>query len=75
MLNNQKENKEILGKEETGVDFVKETNADETSAASATVQSAQISGLNHVENAVVDKKVVVCKPVSLCGSTERLEEI
>lgn len=56
MLNNQKENKEILGKEETGVDFVKETNADETSAASATVQSAQISGLNHVENAVVNKK-------------------
>ncbi len=55
MLNNQKENKEFLGKEEKGADLVKETNAGETSAASATVQSAQISGLNHVENAVVNE--------------------
>lgn len=48
MLNNQKENKEFLGKEGMGVDFAKEANAGEASAAPKA--SAQISDLNHVEN-------------------------
>ncbi len=48
MLNNQKENKEFLGKEEMGVDLAKEATISEA------VQSAQISDINHVENAVVN---------------------
>lgn len=50
MLNNQKENKEFLGKEEMGIDLTKEANVGEASATPKAVQSAQISGLNHVEN-------------------------
>lgn len=50
MLNNQKENKGFLGKEETGVDLMTKVTGDEASVSPKAVQSAQISGINHVEN-------------------------